>query len=386
MPKLLLIEDNPGDARLFTELLREREDLSDKYEIKHVERIGEAIELLNGNNHFDFIVSDMTLPDSRGVDTLMSISSAAPETPIIFMTGTNDEELAITAINNGAQDYLVKGKFDSELLLRSLKYASERKKFQNEMRRVLEHEEITKERIKLLDEQKRQLIALNKTKDEFISIASHQLRTPASAVKQYIGMVIQGFAGEVDGKQQELLQKAYDSNDRQLKVINELLKTAQLDSNKSGISTETFNIRELIEDCIADLKPSIDLKHIVIETRVDADLMIAADRDEIKLVVTNLIENALKYSQPYKVIRFTSNETKKHIDITILDQGVGISKENQKRIFDKFTRIDNELSDTVKGTGLGLYWAKKIMKLHGGSLNVNSTLGKGSSFTMRFVK
>lgn len=386
MPHLLLIEDNPGDARLFTELLRENEDLSDKYEISYAERISDALQMIQGDVQFDFIISDMTLPDSRGMDTLLAISAAAPEIPIVFMTGTNDEALAIAAITAGAQDYLVKGKFDSELLARSLQYAAERKRFQNDMRRVLENEEISKQRIKLLDEQKRQLINLNRTKDEFISIASHQLRTPASAVKQYIGMVLQGLAGEVEGRQQDLLQKAYDSNDRQLNVINELLKTAQLDSPKPKITMTKIKMSELLEECVADLRPAIDLKHMAIDNRVDGDIVVNGDRQELKLVITNLIENATKYSPPYKTILLLSHETPKHIDITIVDQGVGITKENQKIIFEKFMRIDNELSDTVKGTGLGLYWAKKIMRLHGGSLSVSSELGKGSAFRMRFPK
>lgn len=386
MPKLLLIEDNPGDARLFAELLREGEDLSDRFEIVYAECISDALKILKDDKRFDFIVSDMTLPDSTGTDTLLSISAAAPEIPIVFMTGTNDEALAIAAINAGAQDYLMKGNFDATLLSRSLKYASERKKFQNDMRRVLENEEISRQRIKLLDEQKRQLINLNRTKDEFISIASHQLRTPASAVKQYIGMVLQGLAGEVDGKQQELLQKAYDSNDRQLNVINELLKTAQLDSSKQKLTLTTVNMCELLDECVTDLRPTLDLKHLVVENYVSESIVTQRDRQEIKLVVTNLIENAIKYSPSYKTITFTAHETARRLDISVADQGVGVTKQNQTVIFEKFTRIDNELSDTVKGSGLGLYWARKIMKLHGGSLKVKSELGKGSVFTMRFPK
>ncbi len=386
MPNILLIEDNPGDARLFAELLREIEDLSDKYQIFFAERIADALKILSGEDHIDIVVSDMSLPDSRGIDTLLSISSAAPEIPVIFMTGTNDEALAVTAINAGAQDYLMKGKFDAELLSRSLKYATERKKFQNDMRRVLENEEISKQRIKLLDEQKRQLITLNKTKDEFISIASHQLRTPASAVKQYIGMVLQGMAGEVEGRQQELLQKAYDSNDRQLNVINELLKTAQLDSPKPKLNLSKINMHELFDDCVSDLSPAIELKHLLVENFIDTEVTVIGDTQELKLVVTNLIENAVKYTPSYKKVSASSHLTKKYVDIVVADQGVGITEANQKRIFEKFTRIDNELSDTVKGTGLGLYWAKKIMKLHNGSLRVKSELGKGSSFTMRMMR
>lgn len=384
MPKVLLVEDNPGDARLIIELLREADDLSDRYEVATVTRIADAITDLEEANNYDLILSDVSLPDSSGIDTLRALNEAAKDIPVVFMTGTNNEALAMTAINTGAQDYIVKGTADSESLLRTFKYAAERKKYQNELRQVLESEKASQERIRLLAEQKQQLMKLNKSKDDFISIASHQLRTPASSVKQYIGMVIEGFAGELNEKQQQLLHKAYESNERQLNVISELLKTAQLDSSKVKIDLKNTHVNEIIKGCVSELYPTLELRHQEVKMKLVEDDIVSIDQDEFKLVLANLLENASKYSQKYKTITITSELKYHHILIRVKDQGVGINKQNQKRIFDKFSRIDNELSDTVMGSGLGLYWAKRIMKLHGGTLKVESELGKGSTFIMEF--
>jgi signal transduction histidine kinase len=97
----------------------------------------------------------------------------------------------------------------------------------------------------------------------------------------------------------------------------------------------------------------------------------------------NLLENASKYSYPDTEIRVTMKKTAKRVEISVQDSGVGVSKADAKRIFDKFTRVDNELSDTVTGTGFGLYWVKRIVRMHGGSIRVDSEVGKGATFTMR---
>jgi signal transduction histidine kinase len=382
MPTILLVEDNPGDARLITEVLRDISDLSSEYEVVYVERLSHALEVLQSDRSIDIILSDITLPDSRGVDTLKSLNDAAVRLPIIFMTGTNDEALAISAINFGAQDYLLKGKIDSELLSKTLRYATERQKFQNDMNTVLAEQKMNQQRIELLAEQKRQLIKLNHSKDDFISIASHQLRTPASAVKQFVGMVIEGFAGEVPEQQLSLLRRAYDSNERQLNVISELLKTAQLDSSKIKLNFQKVELNELIKNSIAEMQSAIDLRNQQLIVNLESKRYCEADENELQLVITNVLENASKYTESGKSIIITMTGDDDRTRISIKDQGVGISKQHMKTIFDKFSRIDNELSDTVQGSGLGLYWVKRIIRLHKGTIKVNSVLGEGSEFIL----
>lgn len=234
-----------------------------------------------------------------------------------------------------------------------------------------------------LTNQRNELIKLNQAKDEFIALASHQLRTPATAVKQYVSLLINGYAGELASDQLTFLQTAYDSNERQLNIINDLLKTAQLDSNRFVLTKQRVPITGIIRDAIKDMQSSLALKDQQVIFKGEADTTkVEIDENEVRLALVNLLENASKYSYNNTLITVQLRKRKQHIEVSITDEGVGITPENKQKIFEKFTRINNDLSDTVTGSGLGLYWIKRIIKLHGGTVKVHSALGKGSTFTI----
>ena len=252
-----------------------------------------------------------------------------------------------------------------------------------EIKNALQRNDELEEATLLLKEQRAQLVALNNAKDEFIAIASHQLRTPATAVKQYLGLVLQGFTEPLTESQAKFIGTANDSNERQLIVINDLLRTAKIDSSRYVIKKERISIPDIIEEAIADMQPALEIKDQKVRYLKPKESCLAMiDRDELKLVFINLLENASKYSYPHSSISVTVKKVKSQVSIQITDTGVGISGSNINKIFDKFTRIDNDLSDTVNGTGLGLYWVKKIIKLHDGNIKVVSKLGSGSTFTV----
>ena len=248
------------------------------------------------------------------------------------------------------------------------------------------NESVSREQQRLiaLTNQRNELIKLNNAKDEFISLASHQLRTPATVVKQYVSLLLSGYGGETTVDQRKFLQIAYDNNERQLNIISDLLKTAQLDSSRYTLHPVLQPITPIVQTVINQMMASTELKKQVILFD-DADDMtrVSIDSDEIALVISNLIENASKYSFIGQTITITLKRLNKYLDISVIDQGVGLDSTNATRIFDKFTRINNVLSDTVTGTGLGLYWVKKIIKLHHGTIRINSELGKGSTFIVR---
>lgn len=244
-----------------------------------------------------------------------------------------------------------------------------------------------RERMNLVTEQRNALIKLNKAKDEFVAIASHQLRTPATAVKQYTGMLLGGFAGDLEPQHQALLQSAYDANERELELINDLLKTAQIDGTSHNFKTEPHNIIDILRRIVTEHASLVEQRDQRIRlTYTRNNVTIPVDAIEIKLALANLIENASKYSYDGAVIDIHLHLEKTFVEITIKDKGVGIDEDDSQRIFDKFTRIRNELTDVVHGTGLGLYWVKKIVEMHSGSVMVTSALGEGSTFTIRLPR
>ncbi len=238
-----------------------------------------------------------------------------------------------------------------------------------------------------LTKQRSQLMALNNSKEEFISIASHQLRTPATGVKQYLGMLIEGYTGRLTPHQINFLKVAYESNERQLTIIDDLLKVAHVDADKVILTREPTDIISLINTVLYEQRSIFKQrgqKVTILHTKPIVTALI--DSGRMRMVFENLIDNASKYSVDGKVITITIRDTSTTTDIAISDSGVGIAKKDIDKLFQKFSRINNSLSAKVGGTGIGLYWARRIVDLHGGTINVESVTKKGSTFTVKIPK
>ena len=233
-----------------------------------------------------------------------------------------------------------------------------------------------------LRQQSEQLIEISKSKDEFISLASHQLRTPATGVKQYIGMLMDGYAGELNTDQITMLQTAYESNERQLRIIDDLLKVAHVDAGQVTLIKSSTNLVQLIKSVLDEQADKFKQRNQKVAFRhINRQITIKLDAERMRMVLENLIDNASKYTPQGKTISITLEKDIDNIIISIIDQGVGIAKKDTSKLFQKFSRIDNPLSTLVGGTGLGLYWVKKIILLHNGTIDVESKLHRGSTFT-----
>lgn len=319
-------------------------------------------------HEYDLYLVDYHLGEHSGLDLLKFADPKQRPEPFILLTGTVDKEVERRSMQLGAADYLVKGTFGPDLLSRSLNYALERKHIEEQR---LEH-----------------LIELNRTKDEFISLASHQLRTPATGVKQYIGMVLEGFVGNLSEAQRAVLTKAYESNERQLRIVSDLLKVAQVDAGKVTLKKDSVNLIALINDVIKEQHGTYKSRSQKVKfTHERAILLATIDKDRIRMVLENLLDNASKYSDEGKTVRVeVTEEGDNQVCVSVQDQGVGIAPEDQGKMFEKFSRIYNPLSTHVGGTGLGLYWAKKIVDLHDGKINFTSEENKGTTFRIYLPK
>lgn len=247
------------------------------------------------------------------------------------------------------------------------------------------------ERLKTINEalrtQRSQLLALNNSKDEFISLASHQLRTPATGVKQYIGMMLEGFSGELGPEHTSLLQVAYESNERQLRIIDDLLRVAHIDAGRVELRKSQADLAALICDVVKEQHDSFERRgQQVICTVAPQAVPVSLDAPRIRMVIENLIDNAGKYSPDGSQVHVGLDESGSSIAVAIRDQGIGISDADIDKLFQKFSRLNNEQSAKVDGTGLGLYWAKKIVDMHGGQILVESETGKGTTFTIVLPK
>jgi two-component system sensor histidine kinase/response regulator len=313
---------------------------------------------------FDLYLVDYLLGEHSGLKLLESAKPHERPEPFIILTGAGDDHIEQTAMRLGASDYIVKGTFTTEILSRSMRYALQRK---------------------TAEEQRVQnLIALSKAKDEFISLASHQLRTPATGVKQYIGMALDGYAGVLTEPQQKMLQKAYESNERQLQIVSDLLNVARVDAGRVTLRPTEVDLVALVDDVLKEQQGKFEARQQTVAfTHQKPRMTTQVDKDTFRMVLENLIDNASKYTEADKHLAVKLYYGFETIVIDVVDQGVGISSEGVDRLFQKFVRLDNPLSTIVGGSGLGLYWVKQIIDLHEGAIKVMSKPGKGSTFRVR---
>jgi signal transduction histidine kinase len=362
--KVLLVDDDEDDYLIISRVFSHIPD--SPFQLEWCSNFDKAMTLIDACDH-DIYLIDYRLSGQTGLELLEYAQPYKRSEPFILLTGVGDREIEIRSMKLAAADYLVKGTINAELLARTLYYSLERKQFE--------------------EQRLRSLIDLNRAKDEFISLAAHQLRTPATGVKQYLGMVLEGFVGELSESQMSILQKANESNERQLRIVTDLLKVAQVDAGKVRLRKADVDVVSLINDVIKEQRETFEKRNQkVIFEPPKKKVQLHFDRDTIRMVIENLIDNASKYSGEDKTVTVQLADKKSEAQITIIDKGVGIKQEDQDKLFEKFSRIENPLSTQVGGTGLGLYWAKKIIDLHQGNVTFESKIGVGTRFTIHLPK
>lgn len=236
-----------------------------------------------------------------------------------------------------------------------------------------------------LDQEKQKLMELNEAKDEFIALASHQLRTPATSVKQYLGILLEGVLGELDltEGQKKILKAAYESNERQINIVNDLLLIATLDAGKMKLNKRPVDIGRQIRDIMKDSQAEHDGRTYEIKVKaVDEPLVVMCDYERIRMAFENVISNAFKYSPDDSTVTIEITRRKREAVVRVIDRGVGFEKKDMSKLFQKFSRINNPMSISSGGTGLGLYWTKKIIMLHDGTIEASSQPKKRTVFAI----
>lgn len=234
-----------------------------------------------------------------------------------------------------------------------------------------------------LSEERTKLHKLSEAKDEFIAVASHQLRTPTAGIKVSLGILRDGTMGRLNDDQIKTIDAANDLNNRQIKMVDDLLSIAQLTMDGVELQKRLVNINEIISDVVYNIMPKLLYrKQKLIFKNSEDTLQARIDPKKFAEVIENIIDNACKYSPDGSKIFVTTADRGDTCEVAVRDQGVGIAKKDMDKLFEKFSRIHNELTDKTIGNGLGLYWSRKIVQLHGGDITVDSTLGEGSVFTV----
>lgn len=220
-------------------------------------------------------------------------------------------------------------------------------------------------------------------KDELLSLASHQLRTPATIVKQYLGILLQNYAGEITPQQMKIIQTAYDSNEHQLEIANRFLSAARIGSGQINLSKENLHLQNVVEKVVLEQRKIASKRRQKIEfKKPKRDIIVEGDSRYLSMVFENLINNAIKYSKRQSSITVKLHKVGEYVVFSVKDHGIGIASDELPDIFEKFTRASNAQQRQEIGTGVGLYLAKHITELHRGIISVSSVIGKGTEFTV----
>ena len=235
--------------------------------------------------------------------------------------------------------------------------------------------------LRQLQESNDKLVALDVAKDDFISMASHQLRTPLTSVKGYISMVLEGDAGKLTPTQKKLLTQSFVSSQRMVYLIADLLNVSRLKTGKFIMETTPVNLADVVEDEITPLKEtaaSRSLKLTYDKPKKFTEVML--DETKTRQVIMNFVDNAIYYTPAGGHIEVKLTETPATIELRVIDNGLGVPKSDQHHLFTKFYRAGNARKARPDGTGLGLFMAKKVIVAQGGSIIFQSKEGKGSTF------
>lgn len=231
------------------------------------------------------------------------------------------------------------------------------------------------------------LKALDETKDEFITMASHQLRTPLTSVKGYLSMVLEGDAGKLNANQQKLLQQSFISSQRMVYLISDLLNLSRLNTGKFVIETAPVDLSEVVQSEIDQLAETAKARELALVYKKPASLPpLMLDETKIHQVVMNFIDNAIYYTPAGGTVTVELRETPTAVEYMVHDTGIGVPKPVQHKLFTKFFRAPNAQQARPDGTGLGLFMARKVIAAQGGSIIFDSVEGKGSTFGFRFGK
>lgn len=229
-----------------------------------------------------------------------------------------------------------------------------------------------------------QLKRLDEAKDEFLSMASHQLRTPLTSVKGFISMVIDGDLGPISPQQQKVLEQAFDSSQRMVFLISDFLNVSRIQSGKFVIDKIPFDIVKLVHEEVDQLKDNAKTRGLEFVYEPPAHMPeVYADKDKLRQVMMNFMDNALYYSPKGGKVTIRLYKDASGIVFKVIDSGIGVPKEEQEKLFTKFFRAKNAQQQRPDGTGIGLYMAKKVIVGHEGSLIFESKEGKGSTFGFR---
>ncbi|MDH5560904.1 MAG: hybrid sensor histidine kinase/response regulator [Deltaproteobacteria bacterium] len=387
---ILLVDDERANLTSISRLL------GTQYNVLTAKDGQEALEMVadfKNKEDLHLIISDQRMPNLTGVDFFKRVQPIAPDTIRILLTGFSDIETIVEATNEGRiYKYMTKPIETNDLrvtvqrALEAYDLTSRNHNLIEELRLLNANlEEKVEERTEALEKSNRDLKELNREKNEFLGIASHDLRSPVSSIQGMADLILKEYA---DFTRDEILQfmgQIKDSSGRILRLITDFMDVSVIESRQGDIKLKPLDLGRALEEVLGDLKINAETKGIELKrTGETKSLRVLGDRDSIHQVLDNLISNAVKYTPPNKKVLLIVSRSDTHFQIQVKDEGPGIRPDEMDRLFGKFSRLSSKPTAGEPSTGLGLYIVKKIAESMGARVWCESDYGRGASFFIEF--
>ena len=407
---LLLIEDNPGDARLVREHLLDAGG-AQRIDVVAATTLAGGVAFMAEGQPPSIVLLDLSLPDSFGLETLARWLAVAPALPVIVLTGSDDEALAVQAVREGAQDYLVKGRIDGGLLVQAIRYAIERKRVQEDLRlantgleqrvekRTAELREINArlqseiaertlaqhqaaDLLKREQAARREVEAANRSKDEFLAILSHELRTPLNAILGWSEILRTGEptrAEVIEGV--EVIERNARS---QARLVEDVLEVSRIICGKIRLNLGRVDLQVVIDAAVTGARPTASAKGVSLRQAGEPlPRQSPGDADRLQQVLGNLLSNAIKFTPKGGEVAVSARQDETHTEIVVTDTGIGIQPDFLPFVFDRFRQSDASITRSHGGLGLGLSISRHLVEMHGGTVAAASAgEGKGATFVV----
>ena len=371
VPKILLIDDDEDDQVLVYDMLCE--SFGEKLKLDWVSAWDEGIEAI-GSDIYDVYLVDYRLGERDGLGLIRQAVAQNCTAPSILLTGEGNREIDLSAAEAGAADYLVKGQITAPLLERAIRYAIARQAF---LKAQIEANELLRKKNLRLSE-------LYNTAHQIVDNFSHEFRTPLTVIKEYISILQDGLAGDLNDQQKEYLGIAIERVDDLSLMVNDMLDISRLEIGLLGICRDECRIKDIVERVRPTLERKALSRNVLLDIAIQDGLPnVYCDIEKIGRVIINLAVNAIKFcgDEGRTKLWARPGADTSEIIFGITDNGPGIAPEDVQQIFERFKQMGANVTASTKGFGLGLNIAKELVQLNFGDIAVESTPGEGSTFT-----
>jgi signal transduction histidine kinase len=370
-PTILVVDDTPDNLLLMSSLLK------DDYQVRIVNSGEKALRIATSDAPPDLILLDIMMPEMDGYEVCQHLK-ADPKTidiPVIFLTAKAALEDETKGLELGAVDYITKPVSPPIVLARVKNHLA-----------LKNMSDFLRDKNSILEE-------AGRMKSEFLANMSHELRTPLNAIIGFSEVLRDGLLGELAPQQKEYVADIFSSGSHLLSLINDILDLSKVEAGKMTLELDALSVASLIQASLQVVREKATAHHLRLTTNIPTDLdEVWLDERKLKQILYNLLSNAVKFTPEGGEVHIAAHCVERstdaqdafthYLEIAVSDTGIGISAENQARLFQPFTQIDSKLARRYNGTGLGLAMVKRLAELHGGSVALYSVPEQGSTFTV----